>query len=63
MLHSKVRNTSLKDRTDENRQRHNKEKKICVILFKKHQITLIIWVCKKVCDKKKWKEVNPLLYK
>ena len=27
MLHSKVRNTFLKDRTEESRQRHNKEKK------------------------------------
>ena len=51
MLHSKVRNTFLKDRTEESRQRHNKEKKIMRNTFERTSDYFNNFDEKKVCIK------------
>ena len=60
ILHSKVRNTFPKDKTEESRQSHNKEKYARNPIEKTSDYFNNLDE-EKVCDKKKWEQENPIL--
>ena len=62
MLRSKLRNVYLKTRTNESKQLYNKQRNLCVTLFRKAKNDYFSTLDNRIVsdNRKFWKAVNPL---